>query len=161
MFLCIVGYNIRLRVSGYSQLAIYPATPDVNMYKQGGLVCLLTVYFVKRHIYIGLCSYLSNFLLQLELCNPSSSCLHCEYHLNGKHISQWITSSQCSVCKGNLTTEHNAQILARGIQSILDKYSTAEGCIPCKGDTKRKLWGTPKKRVTREPRNQQQIMKGR
>ena len=42
MFLCIVGYNIRLRVSGYSQLAIYPATPDVNMYKQGGLVCLFT-----------------------------------------------------------------------------------------------------------------------
>jgi len=35
--------------------------------------------------------------------------------------------------------EHNTQILARGIQSILDKYNTAEGCIPCKGDPKRKL----------------------
>jgi len=42
-------------------------------------------------------------------------------------------------CKGNLTIEHNTQILARGIQSILDKYNTAEGCIPCKGDPKRKL----------------------
>jgi len=42
VFSCIVGYNIRLRVSRYSQLAIYPATPGVNMYKQGGLVCLLT-----------------------------------------------------------------------------------------------------------------------
>jgi len=42
-------------------------------------------------------------------------------------------------CKGNLTIEHNAQILARGIQSILDKYNPAEGCIPCKGDPKRKL----------------------
>ena len=37
-------------------------------------------------------------------------------------------------CKGNLTIKHNAQILARGIQSILDKYNTAEGCIPCKGN---------------------------
>jgi len=42
-------------------------------------------------------------------------------------------------CKGNLTIKHNTQILARGIQSILDKYNTAEGCIPCKGDPKRKL----------------------
>jgi len=42
-------------------------------------------------------------------------------------------------CKGNLMIEHNTQILARGIQSILDKYNTAEGCIPCKGDPKRKL----------------------
>jgi len=42
------------------------------------------------------------------------------------------------VCKGNLIN-HNTQILARGIQSILDKYNTAEGCIPCKGDPKRKL----------------------
>jgi len=31
-----VGYNLRLRVSGYSQLAIYPATPNINTYKQGG-----------------------------------------------------------------------------------------------------------------------------
>ena len=44
-----------------------------------------------------------------------------------------------NLCKGNLTIKHNAQILARGIQSILDKYNTAEGCIPCKGDPKRKL----------------------
>ena len=29
-FSCIVGYNIRLRVSGYSWLVIYLATPDVN-----------------------------------------------------------------------------------------------------------------------------------
>jgi len=42
-------------------------------------------------------------------------------------------------CKGNLTIKHNTQILARGIQSILNKYNTAEGCIPCKGDPKRKL----------------------
>jgi len=42
VFLCIVGYNIGLRVSGYSWLAIYPATPNVKMYKQGGLVCFLT-----------------------------------------------------------------------------------------------------------------------
>ena len=42
-------------------------------------------------------------------------------------------------CKGNLMIEHNTQILARGIQSILDKYNTAEGCISCKGDPKRKL----------------------
>ena len=41
--------------------------------------------------------------------------------------------------KGNLPIKHNTQILARGIQSILDKYNTAEGCIPCKGDPKRKL----------------------
>jgi len=44
-----------------------------------------------------------------------------------------------SYCKGNLTIKHNTQILARGIQSILDKYNTAEGCIPCKGNSKRKL----------------------
>ena len=42
-------------------------------------------------------------------------------------------------CKGNLTIEHNTQILAMGIQSILDKYNTAEVCIPCKRDPKRKL----------------------
>jgi len=42
-------------------------------------------------------------------------------------------------CKDNLMIKHNTQILARGIQSILDKYNTAEGCIPCKGDPKRKL----------------------
>ena len=42
-------------------------------------------------------------------------------------------------CKSNLMIEHNTQILAKGIQSILDKYNTAEGCIPCKGDPKRKL----------------------
>jgi len=42
-------------------------------------------------------------------------------------------------CKGNLMIKHNTQILARGIQSILDKYYTAEGCIPCKRDPKRKL----------------------
>jgi len=50
--------------------------------------------------------------------------------------------SRCTregVCKGNLTIKHNTQILARGIQSILDKYNTAEGCISCKGDPKRKL----------------------
>ena len=46
---------------------------------------------------------------------------------------------QGTLCKGNLMIEHNTQILARGIQSILDKYNTAEGCIPCKGDPKRKL----------------------
>jgi len=44
-----------------------------------------------------------------------------------------------NACKGNLTIEHSTQILARGIQSILDKYNTAEGSIPCKGDPKRKL----------------------
>jgi len=43
------------------------------------------------------------------------------------------------MCKGNLMIEHNTQILARGIQNILDKYNTAEECIPCKGDPKRKL----------------------
>jgi len=32
-----------------------------------------------------------------------------------------------NMCKGNLMIKHNAQILARGIQSILDKYNTAEG----------------------------------
>ena len=48
---------------------------------------------------------------------------------------QW----QVWVCKGNLMIEYNTQILSRGIQSILDKYNTAEGCIPCKGDPKRKL----------------------
>jgi len=42
-------------------------------------------------------------------------------------------------CKGNLMIKHNAQILTRGIQSILDKYNIAEECIPCKGDPKRKL----------------------
>jgi len=42
-------------------------------------------------------------------------------------------------CKGNLMIKHNAQILARGIQSILDKYNTVEGCISCKRDPKRKL----------------------
>jgi len=36
VFSCIVGYKIRLRVSRYSRLAIYPATPNVNTYKQGG-----------------------------------------------------------------------------------------------------------------------------
>jgi len=43
------------------------------------------------------------------------------------------------ICKGNLMIKHNVQILARGIQSVLDKYSTAEGCIPSKGDLKKKL----------------------
>jgi len=42
-------------------------------------------------------------------------------------------------CKGNLMIKHNTQILARGIQSILDKYNSAEGCIPHKGDPKRQL----------------------
>ena len=43
------------------------------------------------------------------------------------------------ICKGNLMIKHDAQILARGMQSILDKYNMVEGCIPCKGDPKRKL----------------------
>ena len=51
----------------------------------------------------------------------------------------WIHPHNCAGCKGNLMIKHNAQILAGGIQSILDKYNTAEGCIPCKGDPKRKL----------------------
>jgi len=51
-----------------------------------------------------------------------------------KTVWRWGGSS-----KGNLMIEHNTQILARGIQSILDKYNTAEGCIPHKGDPKRKL----------------------
>jgi len=42
-------------------------------------------------------------------------------------------------CKGNIMIKHGTQILARGIQSILDKYNTVEGCIPCKEDPKRKL----------------------
>jgi len=53
-------------------------------------------------------------------------------------LSMEETQDEC-FCKGNLMIEHNTQILARGIQSILDKYNTAEGCIPCKGDPKRKL----------------------
>jgi len=61
--------------------------------------------------------------------------------------------------------EHNAQILARGIQSVLDKYSTAEGCIPCKGDPKEKTLRTPQAKSNyirnRKSSNQQQIMKGR
>ena len=39
----------------------------------------------------------------------------------------------------NLMIKHSTHILARGIQSILDKYNTAEGHIPCKGDPKKKL----------------------
>ena len=50
-----------------------------------------------------------------------------------------IVMANKGVCKGNLMIKHDAQILARGIQSILDKYNTVEGCIPCKGDPKRKL----------------------
>ena len=50
--------------------------------------------------------------------------------------------------KGNLMIKHNTQILARGIQNILDKYNTAEECISCKGDPKRKLLGLPKQRGT-------------
>jgi len=43
-------------------------------------------------------------------------------------------------CKGNITIKHDAQILTRGIQSILDKYNTIEDAyVPCKGDPKRKL----------------------
>jgi len=53
-----------------------------------------------------------------------------------------------SYYKRNITIKHDAQILARGIQSLLDKYNTVEGCIPCKGDPKRKLEGLPKQRVT-------------
>jgi len=36
VFSCIIGYKLRLGVSRYSQLAIYPATPNVNMYNLGG-----------------------------------------------------------------------------------------------------------------------------
>jgi len=39
--------------------------------------------------------------------------------------------------------KHNAQILARGIQSILDKYNTAEGCIPYKGDPRENSEDSP------------------
>jgi len=36
-------------------------------------------------------------------------------------------------CKGNLTIEHNTQILARGIQSILDKIAAVRNQHPlCK-----------------------------
>ena len=55
-----------------------------------------------------------------------------------QHQEQASETTACG-CKGNLTIKHNTQILARGIQSTLDKYNTAEGCIPCKGDPKRKL----------------------
>jgi len=61
-------------------------------------------------------------------------CDRWEYTRNGNQREQGET-----FCKGNLTIKHSTQILARGIQSILDKYNTAEGCIPCKGDPKRKL----------------------
>jgi len=54
-------------------------------------------------------------------------------------VSKYRLVTAMSLCKGNLTIKLNTQILARGIQSILDKYNTDEGCIPCKGDPKRKL----------------------
>jgi len=41
--------------------------------------------------------------------------------------------------------KHNAQILARGIQSILDKYNTAEGCILCKGIQRENSKDSPRK----------------
>jgi len=41
--------------------------------------------------------------------------------------------------------EHNTQILARGIQSILDKYNTAEGCIPYKGIQRENSKDSPSK----------------
>jgi len=76
----------------------------------------------------------------------------------------WSNKGRIFYCKGNLTIEHNVQILARGIQSILDKYSTTKGCIPCKGDPKRKL-RTPQAKGdfirNREPSNQQWITTGR
>ena len=68
-------------------------------------------------------------------------------------------------CKGNLMIKHNAQILARGIQSILDKYNTAEGCIPCKGGSKEKTLRTPQVKGdyirNRVHSNQQQITEER
>ena len=60
-------------------------------------------------------------------------------YVEGKLLKLMASFIVYQTCKGNLTIKHNAQILARGIQSILDKYNTAEGCIPCKGDPKRKL----------------------
>ena len=60
-----------------------------------------------------------------------------EWHRNG--MGELASRPTDPSTKGNLMIKHNTQIFARGIQSILDKYNTAEGCIPCKGDPKRKL----------------------
>jgi len=38
-----------------------------------------------------------------------------------------VEGPSVGMCKGNLMIKHNAQILARGIQSILDKYSMQGG----------------------------------
>ena len=59
--------------------------------------------------------------------------------MTGMNAEWWWHVKVCEWIKGNLMIEHNTQILARGIQSILDEYNTAEGCIPCNGDPKRKL----------------------
>jgi len=66
------------------------------------------------------------------------------YSMEGRKVESSPKERTNSGCKGNLTIKHNTQILARGIQSILGKYNTAEGCIPCKGGPKRKLSGLPK-----------------
>jgi len=61
------------------------------------------------------------------------------YKASKQIIYQSFNALLEQLCKGNPMIRHGAQILARGIQSILDKYNTVEGCIPCKGDPKRKL----------------------
>jgi len=90
-----------------------------------------------------------------KVCNLGKSNLIIGYTWLHKHNLEinWETGKvemtrcprECNIaerrqkCKGNLMVRHNAQILARGIQSILDKYNIVEGCIPCQGDPKRKL----------------------
>jgi len=81
----------------------------------------------------------------LVLCiNHYLLIIHCTKIQTQSAISghvPWVPTLEADQwwCKGNLTIEHNTQICARGIQGILDKYNTAEGCIPYKGDPKRKL----------------------
>ena len=91
----------------------------------------------------SLCSYNTRVnTLQEELCSTTNvKGMACHLRKTGcnPYCITIVHKPGLGHCKGNLTIEHNAQILARGIQSILDKYNTAEGCIPCKGDPKRKL----------------------
>ena len=77
-----------------------------------------------------------------NMCPPDFLCDRASQYARKKleifeYVKLWYFMPEgCADCKGNLTIKHDVQILAMGIQSISDKYNTAE---LAKGDPKRKL----------------------
>jgi len=139
-----VGFtSILVVVDRLSKQGIF--IPTVDKITAPGLAKLFLIHVFSKHgvpLHVTCdrgSKFISHFFRSLRQALDMKIHFTSGYHPEGDSQTEHLNQTLEQFCKGNLTIKHNAQILARGIQSILDKYNTAEGCIPCKGDPKRKL----------------------